>query len=81
MIIDVKEWTRRLQEAIDQTFPGKQLKVDESAKSLTGMIKDSQDRRGILNGEARQKEIREIIATVKASNDLGEARHVVKHLT
>jgi hypothetical protein len=72
MIIDVKEWTRRLQEAIDQTFPGKQLKVDESVKSLTGMIKESQDRRGILNGEARQKEIREIIATVKASNDLGD---------
>jgi hypothetical protein len=72
MIIDVKEWTRRLQEAIDQTFPGKQLKVDESVKSLTRMIKDSQDRRGILNGETRQKEIREIIATVKASNDLGD---------
>jgi hypothetical protein len=72
MIIDVKEWTRRLQEAIDQTFPGKQLKVNESVKSLSGMIRDSQDRRGILNAEARQKEIREIIAIVKTSNDLGD---------
>jgi hypothetical protein len=72
MIIDVKWWTRRLQEAIDQTFPDKQLKVDERIKSLTGMIKDSQDLRGILNGEARQKELREIIATVKRSNDLGD---------
>jgi hypothetical protein len=72
MIIHAKGWTRCLQEAIDQTFPGKQLKVDESAKSLTGMIKDSQDRRGILNGGARQKEIREIIATLRASKELGD---------
>jgi hypothetical protein len=30
MIIDVKDWNRRLQDAIDTAFPGKQLKVDEN---------------------------------------------------
>jgi hypothetical protein len=57
MIIDVKEWTRRLQEVIDQTFPGMQLKVEENVKSLRGMIKDSHRRRGISDEAAQQKEI------------------------
>jgi hypothetical protein len=30
MIIDVKDWNRRLRAAIDKAFPGKQLKVDEN---------------------------------------------------
>jgi hypothetical protein len=72
MIIDVKEWTRRLQEAIDQTFPGMQLKVEENVKSLSGMIKDSHHRRGISDEAAQQKEIQEIIATVKTSKNLGD---------
>jgi hypothetical protein len=72
MIIDVKEWTQRLQEAFDQILPGKQLKVDEHVKSLTGMIEDSLDRRGVSNEAARKKEIREIIAAVKASKILGD---------
>jgi hypothetical protein len=72
MIIDVKEWTQRLQEAFDQILPGKQLKVDEHVKSLVGMIKDSLDCRGVSDEAARQKEIREIIAAVKASKSLGD---------
>jgi hypothetical protein len=35
MIIDVKDWNRRLQDAIDKAFPGKKLKIDENTKSLT----------------------------------------------
>ena len=75
MIIDVKDWKRQLQDAIDKAFPGKQLKVDENTKSITRMVKASLDRRGIAADKAvQQKEVREIIAVLKASDlsdDLG----------
>ena len=56
-------------DAIGKAFPGKQLKADENTKSLTRMIKDSLDRRGITDQAVQQKEMQEIIRTVK-----GEAR-------
>jgi hypothetical protein len=71
MIIDVKDWNRRLQDAVDKAFPGKKLKIDENTRSVSRMIKDSLDRRGIADEEAQEKERRGIIATLKAS-DLGD---------
>jgi hypothetical protein len=72
MIIDVKDWNRRLQDAIDKAFPGKKLKIDENTKSLTRMVKDSLEWRGIAADKAaQQKEILEILTVLRAS-DLGD---------
>jgi glutathionyl-hydroquinone reductase len=69
MIIDPKDWNRRLQDAIDKAFPGKQLKIDENTTSLNRMIKDSLHRRGIAADKAAvQKEMQEIFATLNATD-------------
>jgi hypothetical protein len=52
MINDVKDWNRRLQDALEKAFPGKQLKVDENTKSVSRMTKDRLDRRGIAADKA-----------------------------
>jgi hypothetical protein len=72
MIIDVKNWNRRLQDAIYKAFPGKQLKIDDNVPSLRQLIKKSLVRRGIaLNDAVLEKERNEIIPVLNAS-DLGE---------
>ena len=65
-IIDVKDWNRRLQEAIEGACPGKHLRIEENTTSISRLIRESLERRGII--DRGDNEYREIIAKLKASN-------------